>query len=522
MRTVRIGGLLCLFLLLPATVTADERSGARNTDSVVKEWADEFKEIAKKRKPRMADKERQLELIRKMEFGPCPTALRFLGELLSSKKASGDQRLYALRSLLRMANKKTFDKILKTLSKAKDPTLWEIFGNELLERPSGAIREWASGPALKSRDPAMLCAYLRARARRPDKALAKPLTKLYDKHVKEKGNAEIAYHALKTLVRLEPKTYGEHLAKAANAPDWRVRLAAADAIPFVQPLEGEALAAVRKLFQDDSPHVQRAVIRAVGRARKRAVSDLLVATLASPSERTRHEVVRALETIYGQKHGHNAKAWAEMLQQEDPGVATETEAPTYHGIRVHADHVVFVVDASSSMGWPWEQDTHRVDIALQELKATLGKLNPKKLFNVVVFSNTAKTWKQASLPATPENTRNAAAWAGAAMAKPAGDTFFYEVIQETLGTFPDADTVFLLTDGNPTAGRFWSRDGLVASVRAWTRYTRPIVNTIGLSLLDMDRGRPNLAEKPAILKAVMSGIANATAGEFREVLDAPK
>lgn len=201
-QIARVGLLILVATAIGATpVYADGSSGARNTDSVVKEWVDEFEEIGKK-KPTYAGKDRQLELIKKMEFGPCVTAVKFTSELLKGKKVPGDQKLYALRTLLRMANKKAFGKALGILSKAKDDTLWEVFSKELLVRPSGTIREWAKGEGLKSRDPRMLCALLRARANKVDVELWKPIAKLFAKHAKDKGNEEIAYHALKALARM--------------------------------------------------------------------------------------------------------------------------------------------------------------------------------------------------------------------------------------------------------------------------------------------------------------------------------
>lgn len=501
-------------------VFADGSTGARSTDAVVKEWVDEFEEIAKK-KPTLAGKDRQLDLIKGMEFGPCVTANRFLFGLMKSKRTPGDQRLYALRCLLRMADKKTFGKLLGVLSKAKDPTLWNVFGRELLVRPSGAIREWATGPAVKSRDPLMLCAFLRARTRKPDAEQAKAIGKLFAKHAKEKGNADIAFHALKALVRLAPMTYSEQLKQAATHADWRLRLAAADILPSLQPFEGDVEAAVRTLIQDDSQVVQRAAIEGASRHRRTMLTGLLIGTLGSGAARTRHVAVRALQTMTGQKFGHDATAWAKWHAKENPGAPTTIESPRYHGIEIHSDDVVFVVDASSSMTWPWEQDTHRIDVALAELKNTLGKLAPGTRFNVVVFAEDQVSWKKISRQATPENTAAAGAWASTAMAKPAGDTFLYEAIEAALESHPTCDTIFLLTDGNPTAGRYWTPDGIGASVREWNRYRRVAINTVGLSLLSMDPGRPNLTEKPAVMKRILSEIATTTSGEFREIQDAP-
>lgn len=500
---------------------ADERSGSRSTDAVVKEWADEFDEIGRK-KPTMAGAERQLELIHGMEFGPCETAQRFLSDLLKNRRTSGDQRLYALRALLRMADEKSFDQLIKFLSKAKDPTLWQVFGEELLVRPSSAIREWAAGPALKSGDPELLCAWLRARTRQPDAELAEPFRKLFAKEAKEKGNVDIAYHALGALAALAPNTLIPELVAAATHSEWRLRLAVADRVASVQPFEGQAEAILRALFQDESAEVQRAAMQSAARYRCSNLVGHLISKLADRSARTRYVAVEALQALTQQKFGHDARAWAKWHANEDPGAPTTMETPRYHGIDIHSDDVVFVVDVSSSMDWPWEKEPQRIDIALAELKRTLSALTPDVRFDVVVFAEDVRRWKKESVPATAENTAAAAAWAEGAMAQPAGDTFLYEAVSTALDAHPSADTLFVLTDGNPTAGTYWTADGLIASVRAWTRYRRTAMHTIGLSLLNLDRGRPNLSENPAVMKQVLSGIASATSGVYREVAEAPK
>ena len=522
MRRMGLGiGLLLATLGAETATFGDEGTGARSTDAVVKEWVDEFRELNKK-KTTAAGQERQLKLIKDMEFGPCGTAVRFLSGLVKSKKTPGDQRLYAMRSLLRMADKKSFTKLLAALSKARDPALWDMFGRELLVRPSGAVREWAAGPAIKSRDPQMLGAFLDARARRPDKALTKSLGKLCARHAKAKGNPEIAFRALHAHSRLYPAQYTDELELATTHPEWRVRLAAADILPSLKPLPVEASVAIRTLIQDESPHVQRAVISAIALHRCTAFGDLLAAKVGDSVARTRHVAVRALETIYGQKHGHDQAAWAKVVAGETPDAPSTVEAPRYHGIEIHSDEVVFVVDASSSMGWPWQKASHRIDVARSELEKTLAKLAPKTRFNVMVFNEARNIWSKGAKPATPQNTSAAAAWAAGAMAEPAGDTHLYEAIEAALQEHPDCDTVFLLTDGNPTAGRYWSIDGIMSGVRSWTRFRRTAINTIGLSLLSMDPGRPNLAEKPDLMASLLKQIAQSTAGEFREIKNVPK
>lgn len=524
---LRMGGIvLVVSIVLGGGVRAfpDGGTGATSTDAYARERVAEFQDIAKKKKRSIKDKDRQLAIVRELARAPCRTSQKFLGGILKKKSSAGDHRLHALRSLLHMADEKSLGKALSALQKAKDETLWQVFGESLLDRPSDAVSAWVKGPALGAKDPALLCGVLEALSRKADATLTPRVAALYEKHAgTEKGSVDVAYQALRVLVRGGVDVSRAPLLQAAGHADWRLRLAAADALPSIVPFEKEVVAAVRGLIQDDSPIVRRAAIQGAGRFKRKALADLVIARLTDKAGRTRQVAALALKAMSGgQQLGQDAKAWARWLAKQDPGKPVDLAFPTYHGVTIHSSDVVFVVDASSSMTWPWRKKIHRIDIALSELKRALGDLTSDMTFNVMVFSEKNTSWKKQSVPATPKNTAAAASWAAKAMAKPAGDTFLYEALRDTFERHPDCDTIFLLTDGNPTAGTYWTVEGILASVKAWTRYRRTAINTIGLSLLNMDRGMPNLSEKPQIMKQIMKGIASATSGQFREILNQPK
>ena len=113
-------------------------------------------------------------------------------------------------------------------------------------------------------------------------------------------------------------------------------------------------------------------------------------------------------------------------------------------------------------------------------------------------------------------------WAEKALATPAGDTALFEALEAAFAVDPQFDTIFLLTDGNPTSGRYWTTPSLLASVRAWNRNRRAAIHTIGLSLADEDRGMPNLTEDLGVMATLLGAVASATGGEYREILNAPK
>lgn len=497
----------------------DGASGPRSTDAVAKEREDQFNDLKKKDTSEAANQ--RLKILDSLQFAPCPTAQRFLLGLLKKPSAPGDERFFALLSPVKIADAQALEEVVAALQQAKDATLWQGFGEALADRLSEPVRAWLKGPALDSPQPETLCACLEAFSRRPEPAQAARIAALYAKSAKSPARADVAFRALRALARTQGAAARTALLEGAKSPHAQVRLAAADAIPALEPFDAEAEAAVRALFQDENASVQRTAVTQAGLSKRASLAPALVQLLGDPRARTRHVVATALAQITGQALGQDARAWAAWLQKKDPGKPETLTVPTYHGLPVESDRVVFLVDASSSMTWPWSKPTHRIDVARSELAAVLKTLPADTLFNVLVFSNKVSAWKKVQSAASPENVAAALAWAEKAMAEPSGDTHLYEALEAAFSNDPQFDTIFLLTDGNPTAGRYWSNEALLATVRAFTVYRRAAIHTIGLSLAEEDLGRPNLTEDLKVMSALLAAMAGATSGEFREVRRVP-
>lgn len=394
--------------------------------------------------------------------------------------------------------------VLAALAKAKDETLWQAFGEYLAQDASDPVKRWRSGPGLSCKSTEAMRACLDSLARAPVAEAQERIAALYAKHAAKETADDVAYAALRALVRTSAKDARPHLLEATRHADWRLRLAAAQELPRTEPFDDEIAAAVRGLMQDEVAFVRQTVALGAGAQKRKTVAKGLIGLLTDPRIRTRHVASRALEQISGQKLGHDPKAWSAWLAEEDPGSPESMTFPTYHGFSVTSDRVVFLVDASSSMTWPWRKETHRIDVARTELQSVLGQLSPDTLFNVIVYAE-----------------KPVAKWAAKKMAEPKGDTFLYEALDAAYANNPEFDTIYLLTDGDPTAGRYWSQDGLLASVRAWTRYRRTAIHAIGLSLFLEDVGMPNLSEDRHAMKQLMQALAKATGGECRIIEKVP-
>jgi hypothetical protein len=497
----------------------DEGVTARSCDAVAKERQDEYVELRKKGTTKAARE--RLEILNGLGFCPCGTAQRFLLGLVSKASTPGDERLHAVDTLVKIADGQGVEDLLAALGRAKDPTLWQAFGEALADRHSASVRAWFAEEALENPSADVLCAVLEALTLRSDPKRVPRLSALYAKHAKSPGGVEVAHRALLALAATRTPEARAALLEAVRHDDARLRLVAADRLPGWEPFDPEIEAAVRGLLQDGEGPVRQTAAAQAGAARRAAIAPALVGMLADPRARTRHVAATALERISGQKLGQDVAAWSAWLRKEDPGAPRTVTVPTYHGLPVHTDRVVFLVDASSSMTWPWSKAPHRIDVARAELASVLRSLPPETQFNVLAFAERVSPWRKAEAPATKENVAAALAWAEKALAEPAGDTHLFEALEVAYATDPQFDTAYLLTDGNPTAGRLWTLRGLRSGLRVWNRYRRTAVHAIGLSLADEDRGRPNLAEDLQVMAQVLGAIAGDTGGEYREVLRAP-
>ncbi|HET6203565.1 MAG TPA: hypothetical protein VFI25_12265 [Planctomycetota bacterium] len=144
--------------------------------------------------------------------------------------------------------------------------------------------------------------------------------------------------------------------------------------------------------------------------------------------------------------------------------------PTYFGREVRSDHVVFVMDFSGSMRRPTGTLEHdrgegrrdprsRIDVARGEFLGCLRALDETRSFNVVVFAVGSLAAFDDLVPATAENKRRASAFVSEVPLGGSTDLFAGIVrglrcagldAGDRFGT--RADTVYLLTDGIPTAG----------------------------------------------------------------------
>ncbi len=222
----------------------------------------------------------------------------------------------------------------------------------------------------------------------------------------------------------------------------------------------------------------------------------LIATGEARQDVLRSEIADALQLLTGEGFGMNYPAWRRWLGDQDPDAAlpdAETAAAavaalerlrreagdtasTYHGLTVPRGGVVFVLDISGSMsarrGGGAESDYRRFAGALQRV---IGGLPESSMFNVVLFGSAVEPWREELAPASPENVEDAVALLR--RTTPNGGTNLYDALARAL-QMEDVQTIFVLTDGMPSAGRRTAPGDILMGIAQLNRDRGARIHTI--------------------------------------------
>jgi HEAT repeat protein len=220
--------------------------------------------------------------------------------------------------------------------------------------------------------------------------------------------------------------------------------------------------------------VRVAAIRGLLKLRRKESIDLLVDRMDKEEGRMVAEISNALKALTGKPFGIGAGQWREWWTVNRDGFALPPAAlaretsrqglTTYHGVPVFSVRIVFVTDISASMSETAETGS-RMDQAKKELDRVLSTLGKEAQVNMVFFNDRVESWRKGLVP-IQQNLP--AALATIARLTPSGRTNIFDALDEA---FRDGavDTIYLLSDGDPTDGKIVDSEEILREIRRMNR-----------------------------------------------------
>jgi len=292
--------------------------------------------------------------------------------------------------------------------------------------------------------------------------------------------------------------------------------------------------------------VRTSAIHALGAVRSRDSIEPLLNRMTVEEGRLVEDIGQALADLTGRDFGQRIDAWenfwntyrdrfqiptdAELAHlREKQKERRETYSPpgavTFHGVETPSRSIIFVIDVSGSMeqevvdverfkdgGYP---SMKRIDIVKTELMRTIESLESYVRFNILAFATEVDPWKKTLVAANPLNRSSAesfvrrleaiggsskqdlarAGLVGAANLE-AGKTNSYDALMSALGVSAkkgatgdyevEVDTIFFLSDGRPSFGKFIDTADILREVNEANQLRRIVIHTIALGEFQKD------------------------------------
>jgi hypothetical protein len=201
----------------------------------------------------------------------------------------------------------------------------------------------------------------------------------------------------------------------------------------------------------------------------------------------------------------DAPAWREFWAREQGRIvvperlATQREHGTraqFFGVPVTGGSIAFLIDTSGSMdeapgGGPTtgprgrNEAKTRLDAAKEQIVLAVQAMLAESQYQVLTFASEARTWTSTPVKPSSNSTRSLTELLGRLRAH--GGTNLFEGLATALqfeqrryadATSPTIDELFVLSDGEPTAGAVQQADELLRLVREANQYTKVRIHCV--------------------------------------------
>jgi HEAT repeat protein len=290
------------------------------------------------------------------------------------------------------------------------------------------------------------------------------------------------------------RSVAQELAEIAKrSSKWQLRVAA------METLMRRDAALMREALRENATH-EKAPVRSMAYEsltwlRERETVDFLIERLGSEEGRGLIEASEALTDLTDFHWGPNQERWISWWSKVRDGyplppkkelVKKKKKAGAgrygrFYGLDVDSKRVVFVIDTSGSMTARTNATSGvtRIERAKRELATAIGGFKTDHRFQIVAFSTAPRLYGKRLVRATKRERKKATEWVSKLNA--GGGTNVYDSLIDALD-MKDVDTIFLLSDGGPSAGEIIDSDEIRVAIKRKNRFLRINIHTIGIGV----------------------------------------
>jgi len=300
--------------------------------------------------------------------------------------------------------------------------------------------------------------------------------------------------------------------KFAASSDVAERLAAVEFLRVARtPKRFELL---RERLNDKDPRVNRKCLDVLEHTRAAAAVGILIDRLEVADVGEAHRTAEALRRLTEMSFGTDPRGWrrwwkieADQFQfngERDISVSLVDADPngtaSFYGMAITAQHLVFAIDTSDSMKADagGTDGLTRLEVARKQVSQAIKDLPKNSSFDIVNFGKSAWSWNGKLVAAKAKSKTKA--FGHVKGLKMSWGTEAYQALREAF-VDPRADTILLLTDGDPQLSLMQDRAVMQRIIIQWNRTRHTAIDCITIGT---DRGW-------------LRKIAMATGGRYKQV-----
>jgi len=356
---------------------------------------------------------------------------------------------------------------------------------------------------LQDKDKDVVVAAAKILGERKYKDALSPLKKLWEKGNKEREVMRAALDAT-AMIRQGDAAWLDELLVMTKSEDPELRTLALDGL--ANSTDKKHVDKLIAALDDPNWSTRLVALEALERMRMKEAISAIIIRMQKEEGRMANEFANTLWRLTGQPYADNAQGWGNWWKENGANFQILSDADLekvksgeeewrlrqttrvdskFFGIRIISHRVIFIIDVSGSMDWglandyKGRKDAKRIEVAKEELTKCVKGLDPSALFNILTFSSDSQRWIEGSLAAANEKNRDSAV-AYVEKLKPFGGTNLYGAIQDAFKD-PDVDTIFIMSDGEPSMGDETEPLVIREHVKSWNEHRKIVINTIAIA-----------------------------------------